>query len=101
MWTLTGRLLFVGLLEVVQGLLEVPQVVIGHAGAVQGLEVLPLLPEHLETVLLHSLVVDQLHLQQAGCVEERGGEGQIRVRSRHHTQHGLGCGALDGLMVDV
>ena len=76
MRALTGRLLFVGLLEVVQGLLEVPQVVIGHAGAVQGLEVLPLLPEHLETILLHSLVVDQLHLQQAGCVEERGGEEQ-------------------------
>lgn len=64
------------LLQVVQSLLEVSQVVVGHAGAVQSFEVLALLQKHFQAVLLHTLVVDQLHLQQAGC-RQRDQRGKV------------------------
>lgn len=68
---LTWWFLLVRLLQVVQGLLEVSKVVIGHAGAVQCFKVLPFLMEHFQTVFLHSFIVHQLHLQKAGYKEKK------------------------------
>ena len=44
----------------------------GDAGSVHGLEVVSLVAQHLQTVLLHSLVVYQLGLQQTRCGETEG-----------------------------
>lgn len=63
--SLTCGLAVLGVAQVAQGTFVVAQVVEGDARSVHGLEVVPLVAQHLQAVLLHSLVVDQLRLQQA------------------------------------
>ena len=55
--------------QVAQGTVVVSQVVAGDASAIHGLEVVPLVTQHLQAVLLHTLIVHQLGLQQARCTE--------------------------------
>lgn len=62
---LTCRLAVLGVAQVAQGTFVIAQVIEGDACSVHGLEVVSLVAQHLQTVLLHSLVVDQLRLQQA------------------------------------
>lgn len=63
--SLTCGLAVLGVAQVAQGTFVVAQVVEGDACSVHGLEVVSLVAQHLQAVLLHSLVVDQLRLQQA------------------------------------
>lgn len=68
---LTCGLAVLGVAQVAQGTFVISQVVEGDACSVHGLEVVPLVAQHLQTVLLHPLVVDQLRLQQAGCNDKQ------------------------------
>lgn len=63
--SLTCGLAVLGVAQVAQGTFVITQVIEGDSCSVHGLEVVPLVAQHLQTVLLHSLVVDQLRLQQA------------------------------------
>lgn len=78
---LTWWFLFVWLLQVVQGLLEVSKVVIGHTGSVQSFKVLSFLVKHFQTVFLHSFIVHQLHLQKTGCHRRKLTEEAQRKKS--------------------
>lgn len=60
---LSGSCLF----QVVERFVIVPKVVEGHTGPVKGLEILPFFLQDFEAVLLDSLIVHQLSLEQAGC----------------------------------
>lgn len=62
---LTCGLAVLGVAQVAQGTFVIAQVIEGDACSVHGLEVVPLVAQHLQAVLLHALVVDQLRLQQA------------------------------------
>lgn len=62
---LTCGLPVLGIAQVAQRTFVVTQVIEGDACSVHGLEVVPLVAQHLQAVLLHPLVVDQLRLQQA------------------------------------
>lgn len=53
--------------QVVEGLVEVTQVVKCHSRSIERLEVLAFLLQHFEAVLLDPLVIHQLGLEQAGC----------------------------------
>lgn len=55
---LTCGLTVLGIAQVAQGTFVITQVIEGDACSVHGLEVVPLVAQHLQTVLLHSLVVD-------------------------------------------
>lgn len=61
--------------------------VVGHAGAVQSFEVLPLLQKDFQAVLFHTLVVDQLHLQQAGWAAGRQATRQKGKEVDHDFLH--------------
>lgn len=70
---LTCGFAVLGLAQVAQGTFVVAEVIEGDPCPVHGLEVVPLMAQHLQAVLLHSLVVDQLRLQQASCRDWRIG----------------------------
>lgn len=53
--------------QVVEGLVEVTQVVKCHSRSIECLEVLAFLLQHFEAVLFDPLVIHQLGLEQAGC----------------------------------
>lgn len=55
------------LFQVVEGLVEVTQVVKSHSWSIESLEVLSFFLKHFEAVLLDSLIVHQLGLEEAGC----------------------------------
>lgn len=81
---LTCGFAVLGLTQVAQGTFVVAEVIEGDPCPVHGLEVVPLMAQHLQAVLLHSLVVDQLRLQQASCRDWRigrvgGGERGLLV----------------------
>lgn len=76
---LTCGLTVLGIAQVAQGTLVITQVVEGDACSVHGLEVVPLVAQHLQTVLLHPLVVDQLRLQQA-CWNDNQTPPQIKCK---------------------
>lgn len=63
----TCRLAGSCLFQVVEGLVEVTQVVKCHSRSIERLEVLAFFLKHFEAVLLDSLVIHQLGLEQAGC----------------------------------
>ena len=63
----TCRLAGSCLFQVVEGLVEVTQVVKCHSRSIERLEVLTFFLKHFEAVLLDSLVIHQLGLEQAGC----------------------------------
>lgn len=67
---LTCGLAVLCITQVAQGTFVVTQVIEGDAGSVHGLEVVSLVAQHLQTVLLHSLIVYQLWLQQTRCRDE-------------------------------
>lgn len=46
----------------------------GHARSVKGLEVLSFLLQDLEAILLDSLIIYQLSLEQAGCERRKNKE---------------------------
>lgn len=69
--SLTCGLAVLGVAQVAQGTFVVAQVIEGDARSVHGLEVVPLVAQHLQAVLLHPLVVDQLRLQQARWNDKR------------------------------
>jgi len=66
----TCRLAGSCLFQVVEGLVEVTQVVKRHSRSIERLEVLAFLLQHFEAVLLDSLVIHQLSLEQASCREK-------------------------------
>lgn len=74
---LAGSCLF----QVVEGLVEVAQVVKRHSRSVERLEVLAFLLKHLEAVFLDPLVIHQLGLEQAGC-GARGWRGDRQTGER-------------------
>ena len=80
---LTWRLLFVRFLQVKQRLVEFAKVIVSHSRAVKRFKVLPLLPQHLQTVLLHPLIVHQLHLQETGW--RKGTQENTKNSSYLHT----------------
>lgn len=57
---LTCGFAVLGLAQVAQGTFVVAEVIEGDPCPVHGLEVVPLVAQHLQAVLLHSLIVDQL-----------------------------------------
>lgn len=69
--SLTCGLAVLGVAQVAQGTFVIAQVIEGDARSVHGLEVVPLVAQHLQAVLLHPLVVDQLRLQQARWNDKR------------------------------
>lgn len=74
---LTCGFAVLGVAQVAQGTFVVAEVIEGDPCPVHGLEVVPLMAQHLQAVLLHSLIVDQLRLQQASCgadEEKHGGK---------------------------
>lgn len=79
----TCRLAGSCLFQVVEGLVEVTQVVKRHSRSIERLEVLAFFLKHFEAVLLDSLVIHQLGLEQAGC---RGwGQGADRQTDRQEN----------------
>ena len=78
---LTCGLAVLGVTQVAQGTFVITQVIEGDACAVHGLEVVPLVAQHLQTVLLHSLVVDQLRLQQA-CWKHKQTRSHIKCKTK-------------------
>lgn len=57
---LTCGFAVLGLAQVAQGTFVVAEVIEGDPCPVHGLEVVPLMAQHLQAVLLHPLIVDQL-----------------------------------------
>ena len=76
---LSGSCLF----QVVERFVIVPKVVEGHTGPVKGLEILPFFLQDFEAVLLDSLIVHQLSLEQAGY---RGREQKGKAPSTQQQQ---------------
>lgn len=62
----TCRLAGSCLFQVVEGLVEITQVVKCHSRSIERLEVLAFLLQHFEAVLLDPLIIHQLGLEQAG-----------------------------------
>lgn len=85
--SLTCGLAVLGVAQVAQGTFVIAQVVEGDACPVHGLEVVPLVAQHLQTVLLHSLVVDQLRLQQARCNDK---SSSARMQKQEDEEIGIG-----------
>ena len=69
---LSGSCLF----QVVERFVVVSKVVEGHTGPVKGLEILTFFLQDFEAVLLDSLIVHQLSLEQAGY-RGRGQKGKV------------------------